>query len=570
MTLKKVLFAFGLCVPMVCGAQVMEKYPGILFCGMSPDGRYLVSDKNGMYIYDRQEQQHYAYGSAYDIGRGNAVSDNGIAVAATENFTKPCYWKEGEWYILQHSVGANTSFAMANGITPDGTRIVGTMDCRPLTKKAWPMVSPVIWILNEDSGGYEFQLLPEPEKDITGCTPQQVSATYISDDGKTVLGQVTDYRGYMEYQIVYRQGEDGTWTYETSGEEAMIKADAVWPPYPSKPTQPKVENYLTQDEIIAFNKANQAYKDSLEIVDLTGKNPRMPWPVEFIKERKAEYDADMAQFNAASEAYITELYAFLDAYVDNTTGHRYEFNTHRLSGNGKYYACNYIYPDPEAAVGEKNPVMFASPIRFEIGSRGAGEVTINKSMAVYSICNDGSMTAATPKDADALYSRVSYVIDIDCVSTEFGSWIEERCPAAHKWIEENMTYEISDGGEGDGSAVLYGTVKLNSDANRVLSYYWEPGSNQYVSYFIDMDAEAGISPNVTDNDLGASFNRSTGLLEVYGSPERIDIYDMTGRHVYGTGNPGATLSVRQLTGNGVYVVRLSGEQRTTTVKILVM
>ena len=46
--------------------------------------------------------------------------------------------------------------------------------------------------------------------------------------------------------------------------------------------------------------------------------------------------------------------------------------------------------------------------------------------------------------------------------------------------------------------------------------------------------------------------------------------DMSGRHVYGANNPGCTLPLGQLAGSGVYAVRLSNEQRTATVKVLVM
>ena len=570
MTLKKALIALSLCVPMVCGAQVMEKYQGIWLSGMSPGGRYLVGGTTGLTIYDRQDQGCYNYGSTYSVGLGNAVSDNGIVVAASSNFMVPCYWKDGDWNPLPHAMGQNVTFAMANGITPDGSRIVGSVDCRAVTKKAWPMVSPVIWILDEESGEYVFHSLPEPEKDITGCTPQQVSATYISDDGKTVLGQVTDYRGFLDYQIIYREGDDGTWSYETSGNELLTKPDCVWPPYPGKPVKPQTVDYLTDDEILAYNAANKAYLDSLEIVDLTGKKPRMPWPEDFINDLKDEYDAAMAAFNKASETYLTDLYAFFDAYAENTTANRFEFNGARLSANGKYYVCNYSYPDPENPGGNSEPDRFTSPIRYEVGSKDAGRVTMNKDMGVFSVGNDGSMTVATPKNSDTVYSRESYIIDPEGGSTKFDAWIAEHYPAVRQWIEENMTYEIKEGGPDDGTHVYYGTVKFNADATRLLSYFIEPGTNTYVSYFVDLNAESGIVENEAAKGMGAVFNRASGLLEIYGDPQRIDVYDMSGRHVYGTDNPACTLPLGQLVGSGVYAVRLTNEQRTTAVKVLVL
>lgn len=195
---------------------------------------------------------------------------------------------------------------------------------------------------------------------------------------------------------------------------------------------------------------------------------------------------------------------------------------------------------------------------------------MNKDMGVFSVGNDGSMTVATPKNSDTVYSRESYIIDPEGGSTKFDAWIAEHYPAVRQWIEENMTYEIKEGGPDDGTHVYYGTVKFNADATRLLSYFIEPGTNTYVSYFVDLDAESGIVENEAAKGMGAVFNRASGLLEIYGDPQRIDVYDMSGRHVYGANNPGCTLPLGQLAGSGVYAVRLSNEQRTATVKVLVM
>ncbi len=58
---------------LVCGAQVMEKYPGFQFSKMSNNGRYLLSGSAGVTIYDREIKQTYRYGSEYSLGKGNAV-----------------------------------------------------------------------------------------------------------------------------------------------------------------------------------------------------------------------------------------------------------------------------------------------------------------------------------------------------------------------------------------------------------------------------------------------------------------------------------------------------------------
>ena len=569
---KTIAALFITLLPAIAGAQLMEKYPGIAFTKLSNKGRYLVSSANRVVIFDRQELKTYQYSSGYNIGLGNAVSDTGIIVGAAENDSKPCYWKDGEWHILPHDIPGNPTFAMANGITSDGTCIVGYIDCRAATKKAWPMVSPVMWTLDEKSGEYVFHMLPEPDKDITGrCAPQQVSATYISNDGKTALGQVTDYRGMLEYQIVYNQGPDGNWSYKISGDDRMIKPNAVWPEYPERPAKVLPEDYLTDEEKAAFNEANQAYLDSLEIVSLTGKNPRMPFYEEFIKERREEYEAAVKKFNEDSESYVTRLYAFFDAYAANITNHRYEFNSHKLSSNGKYYTCNYIYPDPE----DKNPdvtkvKMFLSPILFDLSGNNDPQVTVNVSMNTYTVSDNGCVAAAMPKNDDKVYSRTSYLIRPGEEPVLFSSWIKNNYPEVQEWLEENMTYTVPEGCDQEaGPQVLYGTVRMTPDETKLISYAIDPETEQYVTYFVDLDRGAGIEPTDIDRAPGLIYDSTSGLITLCGEADRLDIFGISGERVYSANTPAQTVNIKELVGQGIYVVRLSGKGGIKTSKIIV-
>lgn len=551
-----------------CGAQVMEKYPGMQYSRMSNNGRYLVSSATGLVIYDRESKKTYNYGTAYSPGTGNMISDTGIAVASGGNFTKPSYWQSGEWHDLPHNIG-NTSIAMANGITPDGKLIVGSLDCRPLTKKAWPMVSPVIWTFDEATGTYVFEMLPAPKKDITGCIPQQVSATYISSDGKTILGQVTDQRGFMEYQIIYRQAEDGKWDYETSGGNRLEKENAVWPPYPERPVKPQAADYLTDNEKLAFNNANQAYLDSLEIVSLTGIKPRMPFYEDFIKERKTEYDDNMKKYEQDNDSYLTNLYAFFDAYTANITNHRFEFNSHRLSNNGEYYACNYIYPDPAAQAGDKNVKMFISPIMYNLKSGDEPQMTQDVSLGVFSICDDGTITVASPRSDVGICSRVPYIITPGDTPIEYTEWLKSQSTPAYAWLEENMTYDVAEEGQNASPTLLAGTVRLSPDATKILSYCLDPDTNQDISYFIDLTAAPTSIEMHPTHCLSAHFNSQTQMLDITGTPTRIDIYDLSGRHIYGIDKPCTSINVKEHVGTGVYVVRLTADTETVSVKIVI-
>lgn len=500
--IKKAIAALFILLPLIAGAQVMEKYPGISFTKLSNNGRYLVSTSPSTVILDRDTEEVYQYGTTYAVGLGNAISDNGIIVGSTASNSKPCYWQDGEWHLLPHNAGNNVSFGMANSISPDGKSIVGYIDCRAITKKQWPMVSPVLWTLNPTTGEYEFSMLPEPVMDITERTPQQVSATFISEDGKTALGQVTDNRGMLEYQAIYRLDDEGKWSIENSGQDGMLVEDAYWPPYPTRPVKPQAADYLTDEEKQAFNDANRAYLDSLEIVALTGKNPHMPFYEEFIKANKEKYDADMAKYEEDNSHYVTDLYAYFDAYAANLTYKRYEFNSHKLSANGRYYTVNFIYPDP----GDNNPdinkvKMFLSPKFFDIGDPDAEpELTIDNSMAVYTISNYGCIAAATPKSDARIYSRTTYLIRPGQEPQLYSDWIKANHPEAQKWLEENMTYTVpQDCDQTPGPQVLYGTVRMNPDETKLIATAVDPSNEQYMTYFMDFAPTSGIGSVAVSN-----------------------------------------------------------------------
>lgn len=569
--LKKAIITLSLLAPLACGAQVLEKYQGFKLTRMSENGRYMAAGVSGLTIYDRETKQSQSYGSGYVLGGGNALSDNGMIVGTTNNYTEPGLFRDGTWHALPHNAGA-TTYARADGITPDGTRIVGTMDCRQLTRKAWPMVSPVLWTLDEQSGEYVFELLPAPDKDITTCSPQQISATYVSADGKTVLGQVTDYRGLLQYQIVYRQDSKGEWSYEISGDDKIIKKDAVWPEYPTRPTKPQAADYLTDEEKLAFNNANQAYKDSLEIVALTGKQPRMPFYEDFIKERKSEYDADMKTYVEQSETYATLLSEFEEAYKNNLTNCVFEFNSHIMSANGQHYGANFIYSGPEDPANPGKTTTYVSPMYVPLSGQGETFLFTTPSMNTYSVCDDGMVIGATPSNDERVYSREPWVIIPSSGETmEYKDWLQANYPAALEWLKENMAYDISAADAPDGveqkGVVLYGTVRMNSDATRAIAYAVDPENGGYVSYFADLKAQPSGVESVKETTLGFYPNPATDFITFTGAVEAVEVYDMAGRRLY-SGNPGKTLSVKDLGGEGIYLLRLTGAEGTATRKLI--
>ena len=135
-----------------------------------------------------------------------------MLVGSTTPVGTAAYVKGGEWHLLPVPYPEHTN--LAHGITPDGKVICGVVGNDDVSLDATNIMSlPAVWYLQDDGTYGEPVVLPHPEKDFTGRVPQYVSAISISDDGKTVVGQVRDYRGSMEEPIVYTCNDKGEWSY---------------------------------------------------------------------------------------------------------------------------------------------------------------------------------------------------------------------------------------------------------------------------------------------------------------------------------------------------------------------
>ena len=576
MKLTKLALLIALAAPLVASAQVMEKYEGFQLNRMSNNGRFLIDGVDGVKIIDRKTQEQYTYGSNYYLGIGNSISDDGIVVGTHNELSTPCYWKDGVWYDLPHNV-PDVFQGMASGITSDGKYIIGLMSCGRLTGKAWPQTQPVLWSLDESTGEYVFSILPIPDKDITTCSPQQVHGRYISDDGNVVLAQIVDYRGLLQYQLVYNKDENGEWTYTVSGAEKLIKPEAEWPEYPTRPTMPKPEDYLTQEEILAFNQANRAYTDSLEIVSLTGKYPKAPFYQDFVKERKDEYDADVLNYNIESQSYITKLYAFFDAYEKNVTNDNFNTGSQRLSANGKYYAANFVFSGPEDPETNQCPT-YMSPLRCDIES-GEFYHTYHSSMASFSIADDGRILAVTPRAEDKVLTRVPYIIYPDRHEEyePFEKWIAKECPAAYNWIQDNMKYNVdaadSQSGVAVRDSVFYGSIRMNPDFRKMISYVVNPANQTYESYYISLDDENYGDDSVesvsSEDNIGVYPSPTSDIVNFYGSISSAEIYTLGGELIWRRTGDEDSVSMKSLgAAPGIYLVHLGSAGGYRTERII--
>lgn len=247
---------------------------------------------------------------AYSLGEGNYVSDNGILVATDSNGLA-VFYSNGVWNVLP--LGSDDVWSAAQGITPDGERICGTVSRQD------NFTVPVIWSMNGNGQFGEPVTLPYPEKDFTGREPQQCTANWISADGKLVAGEYTDYSGEVILPIIFQEN-GGQWSYKLLWDANPNNIDLGNPvPYPQAPT---IDKYASEATLAAYQEAYDAYKALYDerplYIDFVDDDVREElvstygeWILTFnytlimdylTDEQLAAYEAALAEWEAALEA----------------------------------------------------------------------------------------------------------------------------------------------------------------------------------------------------------------------------------------------------------------------------
>lgn len=302
---------------------------------LSPNGNWGTSDMYGtVTIFDFANDEKYVYTEDYEnpeksisctIGNGNAISNSGVIVGCLNYGMTPAYWENGEWKMLP--VGEIDGQYSADAISADGSVICGYVSNAGETS-----ILPAVWCRNADGTYGDYKILPHPTTDLTGRAPQYITAVCISNDGKTVAGQIQDYRGSMPQPIVYRLNDKNEWEYELIHPELINVNNTEFPEWKEEPTYPKPENFMTPENLAKYEEAyriyeENGYKDELE-----------PNPADYLSAEELaayyvaenEYNEWVTLCNEVNEA----LFGLMDAGAA-----MFVYNNVFLSGNGKYYGA---------------------------------------------------------------------------------------------------------------------------------------------------------------------------------------------------------------------------------------
>lgn len=532
--MKKLLLLAFACV-MACGANAQEAFrfigeDGLQFSKISNDGKIMATtDMDGnaiIYNYDTDETTIYSsdynfetdsYSPHYFFGFGRGCADNGMMVGAIDECT-PGYYQNGEWIALPvpaevHKPGM---MSQADDITPDASRICGVLAAAGFGSDG-TMVTPCIWNKNAD-GTYGMPVvLPYPEKDFTGRAPQYVTARCISNDGKTIVGQVTDYSGWFLFPIIYKEDAKGEWSYQMLT-NLVVNENAEWPVIPAEPKEVKPTDYMDDAHAAAYEVAvaeHDAAVDEYWQKYWSGEEAEYPADVDL-----ALYVTDVEGYNAAVTAYLAAAEAYNEAQnkfwdmggdPECVYGRNFEFNTLSLSADGRYYGAMFTVEEPDDDPMAWFPFkMVAKTVALDLQNDNAMIECPLADCAPTCFLQDGTLVLSAPAGT---YTRDTYLWKLGQEPISLAKELETSNPAAAKELKENSTHKLVGGYdeendwapiEGD-EVCMVGTAVATPDAKVWVGWqsndFYGEDSWYLMSWCLNLNAATGINTTSVNNTV---------------------------------------------------------------------
>ena len=416
---------------------------------ISPDGNLIVGQNpNGdTFTYNRLTNALHDYSDGY-FGSGNVVSNTGITVgqgysnsaytfiAATMSDGKitpvPTLTKYG-WGILH---GINADATRACGVVTNPNMIGDVMD--PSFNSF--MYVPFYCDIDADGTFSEPHWLPVAPKDFFGGVPQECSAVWISDDGKTIAGQVVSNNGFYRYPIVYKQDDSGEWSYSLPSEKLFNTKGYEMPVYPwfdDEPVSP-TDFMSSEEDIESFNEALENWMESGYEEDA---DPYRNLDIWMTPEQIAEYEAALKKYQEALDQFdrdYTEYLMKIEEIVNCSVF--FLQNAMALNSEGTILASSHNIP---LFYSGYMPVENFQPYIFYLDN-GTYKVagTEEDRLITNQVLPDGTLVCCTPPygasspDATPVHSSVLLPGADTFIPVE--DFIAKWNPAKAEWMQKNL------------------------------------------------------------------------------------------------------------------------------------
>lgn len=439
----------SLCGAMCVAQEALEPIviPDATARKISSDGKWVACYGMAIVVYNVETKNSEIYPEC-SLGRGNAVALDGTVVGSKEDLS--VFLKDGK--IIEPKILNDYEFSGINGITSDGTKITGFVKNPDLVgndevdpyDNGIPVYLPFYSEVTADCTIEKVNILPIPEKDFLGYPPMYVTAEWISEDGQTILGTMTDSYGRFNDPIVYKQSSTGEWTYSLPTKEFNNPTGIVLPenPWAKFPDEPNYKDYMSALQYTAYQAAIQKF--------LLGEGPEVD-PFEYMTEAMAQkYIADYEAYENYFQNHKSEIDAYEKAYRQILETSTY-FGEAAMDPQGAIFAVDAISYDQEGT---------DAPSKILIFNTETGEYqTITSKYSglnVHQVLTDGTILGYTglftyevlqgyillPNETDFM----PFADYLAKVNPGYASWLNEVFPKGEGIISASQDLSIIAGG----------------------------------------------------------------------------------------------------------------------------
>lgn len=532
--------------------------PDIIVEAVSPNGEWTAGSDPMTYdfmIYNITEGKSYVLEGAGDdgttAGSGNFLSNVGVVAVDLTDIGPAAVWDNGE--ITELPVSAAHTSSHANGITPDASRICGNIGMAEFSLDDVIMQIPVVWT-RTDGEWTDCVVLPHPTLDFTGRVPQYVLATAISENGKTIAGQIRDYSGFIMQPIVWNENEEGEWTYTLPNPELINPDGIVFPEWPGDaPEWVDPLSYMTPEEQEAYQAAQMEYW-------MTDENE--PNPADYMTpEAAAEYTQAAEAYTAAYAQWETDLFAYTDLLesVQNSAV-LMPMNNVYLSPNGRYFASSYQNNNIRTRIIDEYPVV----LDLETGKAYLKKTDVP--MLTSYVNDNGTVLASQTLQIMSLARNTWICPSLEDDFVTLSEYIQPKFPSVYTWMEENMKHDMESYDMETFEPVIEedvwmtGIAYADNDLSVIASTtqnMWDYETESYFfSYIIPLDygLSSAIDAKASSLDLTVGKN---GVVRINGAASSLEIFDINGCRVFGIDNPSAVVSTGLK--SGFYIIKAVGK-----------
>lgn len=443
--MKKISTLFSaIAIPMMAFASIttppqgVKLIPDIYAWKISHNGEWIATST--AVFYNVKTGETLFYNDECTLGLGSPIANNGVSVGAYHN--SPLIFK-GEDMISPETL-LKYSFCDLSSITTDGTKLCGylsTDDDNPVS------YVPFVADIDEDGNISEPQMLPYPTVDFFGMAPQLVNTIWISDDGKTVSGNVLDARGSYYYPIIFTQNDNGKWSYSLPSEDLFNPEGIDIPenPWKTELPYPEPEEFMSGLRLTAYQMEYAKYAEGL------GEEPN---PLDFMTEAQQQaYKAAVDEYN---DWYFSHEQAMKDYnriynQVINTSP-LFSSNDQVLSSDGTVLIANAMY-----GVMSDEPTGYI--LKFVKGTNDIERyLGPNAEIVPLQYFDNGTFTVTLPK----MVIPTTWIVlpgTKDFIPVQ--DFIQPKYPEATSWINSNFPNGSGVVSFSDDFTVMAGAVSID-------------------------------------------------------------------------------------------------------------